>query len=295
MKGEYKMALTRQQVENIQIDHGLVFVNYGETDQKQLGPTRGGGEFVVTKNIRDIEYDGRRGKTKGIQVVDEIDAHLTVTHLDASLETLKLAMPYAKLDAQGKKITCGADALGVIPAEAYLKNVTMFARVIGGGYKKITLYNAMSEADFTLTAAPKGEGEMPLEVYAHWDAYDDEADLYEIEDIDAIATGDAEPPTVTTVPADGDSDVLITSSLTATFSEDIKPQDINDSNFTLIKADDGTIVAGTLAYTSATKEAKFTPALSLDADTAYIWMITNIRDKAGNKMAKTVVNFTTSV
>lgn len=289
------MALTQQQVENIQIDHGLVFVNYGETDQKQLGPTRGGGEFVVTKNIRDIEFDERKGKTKGIQVVDSIDAQLTVTHLDASLETLQLAMPYAKLDELGKKISCGADALGVIPDEAYLKNITMFAKVIGGNYKKITLYNAMSEADFTLTAAPKGEGEMPLEVYAHWDAYDDTALLYEIEDVPSIATGDVEPPTVVTVPADEAASVEVTSSLTATFSEDIQERDISDSNFTLIKATDGTVVDGALSYSSATKTATFTPAVALDASTAYIWMIANIRDKAGNKMAKTVVNFTTAV
>lgn len=180
------MALTQQQVENIQIDHGIAYVNYGEDDQKMLGPTRGGGQFQVTKNIRDIEFDGRQGKTKGLQVVDEINAQLTVTHLDASLETLQLAMPYAKYDKTEKKITCGNDSVGIIPEEAYLKNVTMFAKVVGGGYKKITLYNAMSEADFTLTAAPKGEGEMPLEVYAHWDPMDDTQPLYEIEDVDAI-------------------------------------------------------------------------------------------------------------
>ncbi len=204
-------------------------------------------------------------------------------------------MPYAKLDELGKKISCGADALGVIPDEAYLKNITMFAKVIGGNYKKITLYNAMSEADFTLTAAPKGEGEMPLEVYAHWDAYDDTAPLYEIEDVPSIATGDVEPPTVVTVPADEAASVEVTSSLTATFSEDIQERDISDSNFTLIKATDGTVVDGALSYSSATKTATFTPAVALDASTAYIWMIANIRDKAGNKMAKTVVNFTTAV
>jgi len=62
----------------------------------------------------------------------------------------------------------------------------MFAKVVGGGYKKITLYNAMSESEFSLTAAPKNEGEMPLEVYAHWDPMDDDAVLYDIEDIDDI-------------------------------------------------------------------------------------------------------------
>lgn len=182
------MALTSQQIENIQIDHGIVFVNYGETDQQQLGPTRGGGEFAVTKSIRDIEYDGRKGKTKGMQVIEEIDAQLTITHLDASLETLQLAMPYATYDESTKKITCGGAAVGLISDGAYLKNITMFCKTVGGDYKKITLYNAMSEADFTFTAAPKGEGEMPLEVYAHWDPKDDAADLYDIEDVDAITT-----------------------------------------------------------------------------------------------------------
>lgn len=287
------MAFTETQVENIQIDYGIVFVNYGEVGQAQLGPIRGGGEFTVTKNIRDIEFDGRRGKSKGVQVVDEINAALKATHLDASLETLRLAMPYADYDPLEGKIVCGSTALGVIPNEAYLKNVTMFAKVIGGGYKKITLYNAMSEADFTLAAKPKGEGEMPLEVYAHWDALDDTVNLYEIVDVATIDAGDTDPPTVTTFPVDEDDSVPVASSLTATFNEDVRPQDINDNNFTLIKATDGTIVSGTLTYTSGTKTAAFKP-LSLAASTAYIWMIANVRDLAGNKIAKKVVNFTTA-
>ena len=224
-----------------------------------------------------------------MQVVDEIDAQLTVTHLDASLETLQLAMPYADYDATGKKITCAGNNVGIIPEEAYLKNVTMFATVVGGGYKKITLYNAMSEADFTLTAAPKGEGEMPLEVYAHWDPMDDEAELYTIEDVATIGVGDTEVPTVTTDPVDGGT-ISTTDSLTATFSEKVLRGDINDNNFTLIDTLTGDIVAGELTYATGSLTATFTPT-ALAAGT-YIWMIANVRDLSGNKMAKTTVNFT---
>jgi hypothetical protein len=71
-------------------------------------------------------------------------------------------------------------------------------------------------------------------------------------------------------------------------------RDINESNFTLIKATDGTVVDGALSYSSATKTATFTPAVALNANTAYIWMIANVRDRAGNKMAKVVVNFKTA-
>lgn len=180
------MALTKQDIENIQIDYGIVYVNYGETDQKLLGPTRGGGEFVATATIRDIEYDGSKGKTKGMQVVDDITAQLNVTSLNASLESLKLALPYAKYDQATKTLTADKDCLGIIPDEAYLKNITMFAKTVKGEYKKITLYNAMSENGLTFAAAPKAEGTIALNVYAHWDAVDDTTKLFEVKDVESI-------------------------------------------------------------------------------------------------------------
>ena len=212
-------------------------------------------------------------------MVDEIDAQLTVTHLDASLETLRLAMPYATYDETAKKLTCAGDNVGIVPEEAYLKNVTMFAKVVGGGYKKITLYNAMSEADFTLTAAPKGEGEMPLEVYAHWDPMNDTQPLYEIEDVASIATGDIELPTViTTVPAHEADDFDVADSLTAKFSEDIQVRDINESNFTLIKRPMALLLITELC---CVPYATFAGANLMQ--TKRIFDDRYVRDRAGNK------------
>lgn len=180
------MNSTKEQIENIQIDYGIVFVNYGETDEKQLGPTRGGGEFVATATIRDIEFDGSKGKTKGMQVVDDITAQLNVTQLNTSMDTLKMALPFAKYDDVTGKLSVGSDSVGVISDKAYLKNITMFAKTIKGEYKKITLYSALSENGVTLAAAPKAEGTIALNVFAHWDATDDTKDLFEIEDVESI-------------------------------------------------------------------------------------------------------------
>jgi len=285
------LNLTQEQIENIQIDYGIVFVNYGEVGEAQLAPTRGGGTVTITKNIRDIEFDGRKGKTKGMQVVDEANAMLSVPLMDTSMDNLAKAMPWATYAAS--KLSVKSGNLGVVADSAYLINITMFAKVIGGGYKKITLYSAMSENDFSLAATPKAEGVIQLEVYAHWDAEDDTKDLCDIEDIASIGN-DVVVPTVVTVPADADTAIVVSSDLTATFSEDIRQQDISDSNFTLIKASDGTEVAGTLTYTPATKTASFDPTENLAAGTAYIWIISNVRDLAGNKVAKTVVNFATA-
>lgn len=183
--------LTTEQIENIQIDYGLVFLNYGEQSQAKLGPTRGGGEFTASKNIQDIEFDGRRGKTKGLQYIDEMNAMLKFSVMDTSLATIAMAMPQADLVTEGEapnQVTKIKNrATGIIPDSKYLKNVTMFGKVLGGKYKKITIYNALNEKDFVLNAAPKGQGVVEMEVYAHWDPKNVAKDIYTIEDIEAIA------------------------------------------------------------------------------------------------------------
>lgn len=285
-----KRQITQQQLENIQIDYGMVYINFGTVGERRLGPTKGGGTFSATAIIRNIEFDGSKGKTKGTQVVDDINAMLSIVNLDTSMDDLALAMPWATY--AGSVITGKSANVGVIPDSAYLTNVTMFAKIVGGGYKKITLYNAMSENAFSLAATPKAEGTVSLEISAHWDATDDTADLFKVEDVSTMGS-DATPPTVITVPADGASEVVVTSNLTATFSEPINQADINANNFRLIQSD-GTIVAGAFTYTSATNLVTFNPTESLAADDTYIWTIAGVRDLAGNVMVPVAKNFGTA-
>lgn len=188
------MAKTRkEQVADVQIDHGIIFINYGETDAFRLGPVRGGGGFNAENTVRDIEFDGQNGKTKGLQVTESIDATLSVVALDTSIQVMALGMPYATLTGDGTielpyVLTCGVENIGIIKDEAYLKNVTMFAKTIKNGYRKITLYNAMSESPFELQAVPKGEGEIALEFGAHWDMEEEgsQEKLFKIETVASI-------------------------------------------------------------------------------------------------------------
>ena len=281
--------LTTEQIEGIQIDYGIVYADYGEDTQRKLGPTRGGAEFTASKNIRDIEYDGRLGKTKGAQVIDEINAMLKTSILDMSQETLALTMPQADLSAGVLTNNTG----GLIPSTKYLKNVTMFCKTIGGEYKKIALYNSMSESDFSFSAAPKAEGVVQIEVWGHWDATNQESPLYTIEDITDI-TDEGVAPTVATVPDDADTGVARSVVLTATFDKTIRSGDVIAANFILIKAIDGSIVDGTLTYNSTLKQVLFQPVVALAASANYLWTITRVRDMAGNTMDTYVANFTTA-
>lgn len=95
---------------------------------------------------------------------------------------------------------------------------------------------------------------------------------------------DTTPPTVTAVsPGIGATNVPVTSTLTATFSEAIDNSTINTSTFTL-KDSDNNSISGTVAYTGTT--ATFTPLSSLSYSTTYTAMITTgVKDLAGNAMA----------
>ena len=44
----------------------------------------------------------------------------------------------------------------------------------------------MSENGLTFAAAPKAEGTIALNVYAHWDAVDDTTKLFEVKDVEGI-------------------------------------------------------------------------------------------------------------
>ena len=178
--------LTKQQVENIQIDEGLVFVDYGEETERKLAPTRGGGEFSASVSIRNIEFDGRTADTAGTQVVESQEAILKVVSLCMSQEELLFAMPFARKQGEGDEMVIKNPKCGIIPESAYCKNITMFAKLVSGKYKKITIYHPMSENGLTVKAAPKAEGEISLEIRAHYTIDDLNGDLWEVKDAASV-------------------------------------------------------------------------------------------------------------
>lgn len=177
--------LKTEQIKNIQIDEGVIFANYGEDSERELGPTRGGGEFTVTNKIRNIEHDGARGAEAGLQVVEEQEVKLKVTVLDTSQENIALAIPGCVVAEDGS-ITNGDN--GLIQEEKYLKNITMFAKLLGGTYKKISIYRAMHEGALKMKAAPKAEGELELEFSGHFDPKDNTQKFWKIEDANSITS-----------------------------------------------------------------------------------------------------------
>lgn len=174
--------LTKKQIENIQFDEGLVYTNFGLETERMLGPIRGGSTFSVNATLRDIEYDGRQGPTEGMQLIELQEALLKTSSLCCTQEDLILAMPGAKIDPETKVIE-NVESGTLIPEDKYLDNVTVFAKLAGGTFKQITIYNVMHEGAMEFSAKPKAENEHALELKAHFDPFDRTKKIYRVEDI----------------------------------------------------------------------------------------------------------------
>ena len=174
------VRLTEGQTNKIQIDEGIVVINMGEEDETILGPTRGGAEFTATPSIRDIEYDGRMGKTKGLQIKDGEDIELKVNTLNCSQEILELAIPNASIDTSSKKIEQGD--FGLIKSDNYLKNVSIITNTLDGNFKILQIKNAMHEGAFGFKAVQKSENEHNLDFFAHYNYLNPEEKIWFVEE-----------------------------------------------------------------------------------------------------------------
>ena len=190
--------LTKEMVENIQLDHGIVYKDYGLDSQILLGPTRGGANFKVERTYRNIEYDGEKGDTQGLTTVDDENAILTVKSLNSSLDTFADKLPGSKItrDETTKKITkIEAGDLGLIKEEDYIKNITVFGHKVGGGYVKITIRRALDKNGLDYSMVQKAEGEIELGYRAHHKYTDESKEpIYEIEDVESLEPVEPENP-----------------------------------------------------------------------------------------------------
>jgi Ice-binding-like/Bacterial Ig-like domain len=112
------------------------------------------------------------------------------------------------------------------------------------------------------------------------------------------ATPDVTPPTVTSmVPAISATGVVITKSITATFSEDMDPRTVTTATI-LVTGSGLAVPGGTVVYNALSRTATFSPTSSLSSSTSYSVQILGgaggVKDVAGNALASAFAwSFTT--
>lgn len=177
-------SITTAQIENIMLDTGVVYLDYGLAGERILAPTRGGNSFVVEQDIRVIERDGALGKEKGLRRVIKEDATLTVKLMDMSIANLKMAL--AGSTATSTKVTSTLD--GTIQASEYFSNITLIGTDMEGKNKIITLNNPLIDNGLSIEMSDKDEAVLEVVFAGHRDPTDAATPLYTIEETETIAS-----------------------------------------------------------------------------------------------------------
>lgn len=132
---------------------------------KNLGMTRGGGTFTVTREMRQVEADGIRYRFVGDTFVDSADAYLSTTLLcngDPNVVKNTLGTVTVTNVTGGKKMQLNTR----IADTDYLEDLCWIGDIADGGLVVIHLANAFNTADFAMTITDKGEVTVPVEFHA---------------------------------------------------------------------------------------------------------------------------------
>lgn len=172
--------ITVEQIEKMVIDAGVVYVNYGLATERRLAPCRGSNTFNVEAEIREVEVNEVKGKTKGLRRKISENASLEVNLMDLSLENLKMALPGSTL--AGKELTNGWK----INNTDYIDNVTLIGQDMGGTYKKVTIYNALMDESLSIAMDKDDESVLTLTLSAHYDPADETDKLWTITDLTTL-------------------------------------------------------------------------------------------------------------
>jgi len=171
-----------EDINPIIIDAGVVYKNYGETGEKQLGITRGGTTFNVEPEYKDLERDGARGKEKGLRRIINLDVTLTTNIMSLTKETMKDVLGASSVEGSIVKSKLDIDDTD------YIDNVTVVGETMEGNYVRITVKNALSDQGIDITLEDKEETAVEVAFSGHFDpnaaTADDYSDIYEIEYLD---------------------------------------------------------------------------------------------------------------
>lgn len=108
-----KSGITKDTPDRIFVDAGAVYLNYGLPNERLLGATRGGNEFNLNREIKDIEVDGVRGSVKGLRRRTVCRPQITCNLIELSLDNLIKAIAGANSAETPVTAVVDAEYLGV--------------------------------------------------------------------------------------------------------------------------------------------------------------------------------------
>lgn len=193
IKSNVTTPLRKETYKNLQLNAGLFLVGFdisGYDDaselktalaaeitsgDKLLGATRGGGSFVITRDIREVEADGVRGSFVGSRIVDAADAYLSTTLIEITPDHIQNIIGNADVNNANPDHVVVTIRTAIEETD-YLDSIIWIGDT-SEGFMAIELENALNTADFNFTFSDKNEGTATCEFHAHRDDVETEDDL----------------------------------------------------------------------------------------------------------------------
>lgn len=122
-----------------------------------VGLTRGGDQFVVEKEYRNIEADGDRGPVKGRINQDKSTPKLTVNALEVITENIPKMYAAVKATKESEEQKTIVTGKGKIEDSDYNDFVKWTGKTKGGRSVVIKLFNAINLENFDWSLADKDE------------------------------------------------------------------------------------------------------------------------------------------
>lgn len=175
-------ALTANLPESIIFDAGVLYKNFVSPAEPgdRIGATRGGSEFALNAEFRDIEVDGVPGPVKGLRRLVRVAPTMTINLLSLTKDNLMMAIPGATSEAGGTGLE-DYDVItgGQVTDEHYFDNIALVARTGSGKPVIFVIENALADGALSISLADQDEANPSITFNAHFDP----ADLENAEDL----------------------------------------------------------------------------------------------------------------
>jgi len=168
-------AITADTPKQIVFDAGVVYRNFVSPSEpgELIGATRGGSEFNLTLEQREIEADGVPGPLKGFKRIVRVEATLTVNMLALSLDNLKAAIAGGVSAAGGTDFPDHSVITGKqITDASYFDNLALVARTGSGKPAIFVIENALADGNLSISLSDQDEANPSVTFVAHFDPAD---------------------------------------------------------------------------------------------------------------------------
>jgi hypothetical protein len=92
MNSENTVGFTATTPQNLIIDSGALYKNYGTETEALVSATSGGNTFTVKQNTRQVKVDGIKGSAKGLEFVTDTQITLATNLLEVTSNILQLVL-----------------------------------------------------------------------------------------------------------------------------------------------------------------------------------------------------------